>query len=228
MTSGRTTMDAFEQETCKVIVDGKVYTMTQYKNMLKAKKKEENKDKPKKKKEVKKTNDNFVADEINKIMKPITILKSLSAYYDHAYRQWGTIGKQLLENRHVRPHFVSYRVNVRELEKLITDIDKMKNERAVFQFIEKLVWKIEDIKELIVKIMDGAKRSGYLDAYKDHECISGKGRRLGLKTLGKKSLKGIGQMEDAMEKFKKIVTDGIDPLEYSSYISFNSKRRLGL
>ena len=218
MTSGRTTMDAFEQETCKVILDGKVYTMTQYKKMLKAKKREENKDKPKKK-EVKKTNDNFVADEINKIMKPITILKSLSAYYDHAYRQWGTIGKQLLENRHVRPHFVSYR---------ITDIDKMKNERAVFQFIEKLVWKIEDIKELIAKIMDGAKRSGYLDAYKDHECISGKGRRLGLKTLSKKSLKGIGQMEDAMEKFKKIVTDGIDPLEYSSYISFNSKRRLGL
>jgi hypothetical protein len=221
------TMDSLERSTCKVVVDGKTYTMTQYKNMLKKAKAANNAEaKPKKKKA--KKEENFIESEIKRIMQPITTLKSLSAYYDHAYRQWGKIGNEILENRHVRPHFVHYRVNVSELERLIDSITQYKNERAVFQYIEKLIWKIEDIKELIVNIMEGAKKSGYLQAYKNHEAINGKGRRLGLQTLANKSLKTIGQMEDAIEKLKKIVNDGIDPFEYETHISPSNRRRLGL
>jgi hypothetical protein len=221
------TMDSLERSTCKVVVDGKTYTMTQYKNMLKKAKAANNAEaKPKKKKA--KKEENFIESEIKRIMQPITTLKSLSAYYDNAYRQWGKIGNEILENRHVRPHFVHYRVNVSELERLIDSITQYKNERAVFQYIEKLIWKIEDIKELIVNIMEGAKKSGYLQAYKNHEAINGKGRRLGLQTLANKSLKTIGQMEDAIEKLKKIVNDGIDPFEYETHISPSNRRRLGL
>ena len=141
------TMDSLERSTCKVVVDGKTYTMTQYKNMLKKAKATNNAEaKPKKKKA--KKEENFIESEIKRIMQPITTLKSLSAYYDHAYRQWGKIGNEILENRYVRPHFVHYRVNVRELESLIDSITQYKNEKAVFQYIEKLIWKIEDIKEL--------------------------------------------------------------------------------
>ena len=42
-----------------------------------------------------------------------TALKSLSAYYDHAYKQWGTIGQTILNLKEIRPTFVSYRVKVR-------------------------------------------------------------------------------------------------------------------
>lgn len=223
------TMDSLERSTCKVVVDGKTYTMTQYKNMLKKAKAASNAEaeaKPKKKKA--KKEENFIESEIKRIMQPITTLKSLSAYYDHAYRQWGKIGNEILENKHVRPHFVHYRVNVRELESLIDSITQYKNEKAVFQYIEKLIWKIEDIKELIVDIMEGAKESGYLQAYKNHEAINGKGRRLGLQTLVNKSLKTIGQMEDAIERLKKFVNDGIDPLEYEEHVSASARRRLGL
>jgi hypothetical protein len=221
------TMDSLEISTCKVTVDGKTYTMTQYKNMLKKAKAANNAEaKPKKKKA--KKEENFIESEIKRIMQPITTLKSLSAYYDHAYRQWGKIGSEILENKHVRPHFVHYRVNVRELESLIDSITQYKNEKAVFQYIEKLIWKIDDIKELIVDIMEGANESGYLQAYKNHEAINGKGRRLGLQTLVNKSLKTIGQMEDAIEKLKKFVNDGIDPLEYEEHVSASTRRRLGL
>lgn len=218
-------MDSFERESCKVVVDGKTYTMTQYKKMMK--KKTEN-NQPKKKAKKKNKEDDFLVEEINKMMHPITILKSMSSYYDHAYRQWGTIANQILNNRYIKPHFIQYRIKVRELDKLINEIKEMKNERAVYQYVEKLMWKVEDIKELTINIINGVNESGFLVVYKTHEAINGKGRRLGLKTLAHKSLKSIGQMEDAIDKLKKIVEEGIDPFEYGNYVSANSRRRLGL
>jgi hypothetical protein len=168
-----------------------------------------------------------VAEEIENLLKPITTLKSLAAYYDHAYKQWGTIGKQILEHHKIRPHFVFYRAALRDLEKLLDDIQMMskKNEKAAYQFVEKTAWKAEDIKTHINNIMSGAAESGLLEAYKTHECINGKGRRLGLRTLANKSLKSVSQLEDAIEALKKIADNGVDPMNYGEHMTARTRAR---
>ena len=225
MASGYTSMSSMERETCKITVNGKSYTMAEYKKMLKEKKEAEGKKTKKRKKVVKEIS--AVAMEIEKMLKPITTLKSLSAYYDHAYRQWGTIANEILEHHKIRPHFVRYRVNVSELSSLVEEVQKMakRNEKAAYQYVEKIAWKLEDIKIHIQNIIKGAVESGFMEAYKHEECINGKGRRLGLQTLANKSLKAVSQLEDVIGTLKKIADNGTDPFEVGTHMSAKTRAR---
>lgn len=221
------------KETDYIIVNGVKMTIEDWKKSVLEKQKERRGKKrflkiEKPKKEVKTKKEVVeVAEEIENLLKPITTLKSLAAYYDHAYKQWGTIGKQILEHHKIRPHFVFYRAALRDLEKLLDDIQMMskKNEKAAYQFVEKTAWKAEDIKIHINNIMSGAAESGLLDAYKTHECINGKGRRLGLRTLANKSLKSVSQLEDAIEALKKIADNGVDPMNYGEHMTARTRAR---
>jgi hypothetical protein len=221
------------KETDFIIVNGVKMTIGDWKKSVTEKQKERRGKKrflkiEKPKKEVKETKEiSAVAEEIENLLKPITTLKSLAAYYDHAYKQWGTIGKQILEHHKIRPHFVFYRAALRDLEKLLDDIQMMskKNEKAAYQFVEKTAWKAEDIKTHINNIMSGAAESGLLEAYKTHECINGKGRRLGLRTLANKSLKSVSQLEDAIEALKKIADNGVDPMNYGEHMTARTRAR---
>ena len=161
------------------------------------------------------------------MLKPITTLKSLSAYYDHAYRQWGTIANEILEHHKIRPHFVHYRVNVSELSSLVEEVQKMakRNEKAAYQYVEKIAWKLEDIKEHITNLMNGAVESGLMELYKNEECINGKGRRLGLQTLAGKTFKAISQLEDAIGTLKKIADEGTDPFSVGDHMSARTRAR---
>lgn len=215
-----------ERETCKITVGGVTYTMAEYKKLKKdAEKNAKSKKVKKKKKAVKEIS--AVAMEIDKMLKPITILKSLSAYYDHAYRQWGTIANEILENRKIAPHFIKYRVNVTELDSIVADVQKMtkRNEKAAYQYVEKITWKLEGIKEHITNLMKGAVDSGLMELYKNEECINGKGKRLGLQTLASKTFKAIGQLEDAIGTLKKIADDGTDPFSVGDHMSARARAR---
>ena len=216
-----------------IVVNGEKMTIKAWKQMVADKQKDRRgkkrflkNDKPKKvEKKVKEIS--IVAAEVEKMMKPITALKSFAAYYDHAYRQWGTIANNILQHRKIRPHFVFYRVSVGELERLIEDIEKMAkgNEKAAYQYVEKTAWKLEDIKTHIQNIIKGAVESGYMEAYKHEECINGKGRRLGLQTLANKSLKAISQMEDVIGTLNKIADNGTDPFEVGTHMTAKTRAR---
>ena len=216
-----------------IIVDGVKMTIKEYKASVAEKQKERRgkkrwlkAEKPKKvEKEEKEIS--VVAAEVEKMMKPITALKSFAAYYDHAYRQWGTIANNILQHHKIRPHFVFYRVSVGELENLIFDIQKMakRNEKAAYQFVEKTAWKLEDIKIHIQNIIKGAVESGFMEAYKHEECINGKGKRLGLQTLANKSLKAVSQLEDVIGTLKKIADNGTDPFEVGTHMTAKTRAR---
>jgi hypothetical protein len=216
-----------------IVVNGEKMTIKAWKQMVADKQKDRRgkkrflkNDKPKKV-EKKEKEISIVAAEVEKMMKPITALKSFAAYYDHAYRQWGTIANNILQHRKIRPHFVFYRVSVGELERLIEDIEKMAkgNEKAAYEYVEKTAWKLEDIKTHIQNIIKGAVESGYMEAYKHEECINGKGRRLGLQTLANKSLKAISQLEDVIGTLKKIADNGTDPFEVGTHMSAKTRAR---
>lgn len=216
-----------------IIVNGEKMTIKEWKERVAAKQKERrgkkrflDLSKPKKV-EKKEREISLVVEEIEKMMKPIKALKSFSAYYDNAHRQWGTIADDILQHRKIRPHFVFYRVSIGELERLIDDINKMskRNEKAAYQYVEKVAWKLEDIKNHITNIMNGAHESGFLEAYKNEECINGKGRRLGLQTLVNKALMAISQLEDVIGTLKHIADDGVDVFSAGDHMSLREKAR---
>ena len=223
------------ETSCTVKVGDKVMTIKEYKAYVKAKKNEKliakgrkpKEDKPKKRKKDTVKEISAVAWQIEKMMKPITTLKSFAAYYDHAYRQWGTIARDILNLREIRQPFVFYRVKIGELERLIDDIQRMakRNEKAAYQYVEKIAWKLDDIKTDIENIRKGIQTSGVIQQHKNHECINGTGRRLGLQTLVGKSFTAISQLEDVIGSLKKIADDGTDPFMVGDHMSPKSRSR---
>lgn len=197
-------------KTTFVVVNGVRYTIKDYKKMMKEKNGKTKKSK-KAKKDVNENAFDFCT-EIEKMLSNLKILKSLSAYYDNAHRQWGTIADGILNHRLIRPNFVSYRVKIRECESLINSIKKEKT-TDVFQLMRSLAWKLDEVKTCIDSIVDGAKKSGYLDI--DSEAITGKGRRLGLKTLCQRATKSLLKLQNLIEEINKIADNGVDPLAYN-------------
>ena len=229
MASKRTSMASMEAST-KIIVDGIETTLEEYRKIIRDKKNKGKTKTAKRKRKKTKTELSELSNEIETLIRQMSVLKSFAAYYDNAYRQWGTIANDILECKLIKAPFVKYRVCIREIDGLLDEVKAMakRNERATFQYIEKISWKLQDIKKHITSIMSGARESGYLEAYKNHEAINGKGRRLGLQTLVSKAFKTVGQIEDTITRVNQIVDDGVDPFKYAEHLSFNARRRLSL
>ena len=146
---------------CYIEVNGVKMTEKQYKEYRKAK--EEAKPKKKSKKKVFKVSNvdvkeiSGVAAEIEKLLKPITTLKSIQVYKNHAYRSWGTIANEILSHKCISRPMSTYCVKYGELNALLSEIQKMakRNERAAYQYVEKMAWKLDDIKTDIKAIMKG-------------------------------------------------------------------------
>lgn len=215
---------------CYIEINGVKMTEKQYKEFRKQKLAASTKKAKKPKKQPKDINTkeiSGVALQIEKMLKPLTTLKSFSAYYDHAYRQWGTIARDILNLKEIRPHFVFYRVKVRELEALLDDIQKMakRNERAAYQYVEKMAWKLDDIKTDINNISKGVNTSGVIQQHRNHECINGTGRRLGLATLMGRTFKAISEIEDVIGTLQKIADNGVDVMNEGAHMSPRARAR---
>lgn len=215
---------------CYIEINGVKMTEKEYKEFRKQKLAASTKKVKKSKRKPKDVNTkeiSAVALHIEKMLKPLTTLKSFSAYYDHAYRQWGTIARDILNLREIRPHFVFYRVKVRELEALLGDIQKMakRNERAAYQYVEKMAWKLDDIKTDINNISKGVNTSGVIQQHRNHECINGTGRRLGLATLMGRTFKAISEIEDVIGTLQKIADNGVDVMNEGAHMSPRARAR---
>ena len=210
------------------------------------KKKTTKKRKPKK--EVKEIS--ILAFEIEKLTKKLPVLKSLAAYYDNSHRQWGTIMNEILKPRNISKPFVCFRVKMRELESLINDINMMSkhNEKAAYQYVEKIAWKLEDIKADITELQDGVNKNnvevkgmenvmdengkmsmkivqGVIYKYANHECMNGKGRRLGLMTLMNRSFKALVELDIIVRQMKKIADEGVDVMNVGDHMTYRTRSR---
>lgn len=219
------TTESIEKETCTIIINGEKLTMAEYKKSLKASKKTTKKtDKPvnDEPKEV-----SVVASTIEQLVKPMTALKSLQVYKTHAYRSWGTIANEIMAYRPIKRAMASYCVKFSEFNDLMKQIKNLakKNEKAIYQYVEKLSWKLDDMKADITAISKAVNESGVCNTFKGHEAINGVGRQLGLKTVITKCLANISTMEEAIKTLQDIVDKGTDPFKYGEHMSFVSRKR---
>ena len=181
-----------------------------------------------KKTEKKEKEISLIASEIEKMLKPMITLKSVQVYKNHAYRSWGTIANEILAHKGISKPMAEYCVRLGELNKLIEDIQEMakKNEKAAYQYVEKMAWKLDDMKQDILNIIKGVENSGVCERFKDHEAIYGEGRQLGLRTVVMKSLNTIGELEGIIARLKEIADNGVDPFKYGEHMTAKSRARV--
>ena len=164
-----------------IIVNGVRMSMDDYKKVIKEKKSKLNIKKPKKVL----TEINLLPSDIKEMMKKVKLIKSLSAYYDNGYKQWGNVAKFIINLDEIRKPFVLYRAKAREIQKTMEEISAIskRNDKSVFQYIRTLSYQLDDLCTQMDLLFKGVSRSGVVAHYANHECIVGCGRRLGCKHL---------------------------------------------
>lgn len=156
--------------------------------------------------------------EIKVMMRNVRVLKSLIAYHEHGYRQWGTIATMLMGLREIKQPFNNVVVNTKQAIRLIDKINKIAkdNDRDVFQYVKKLSWKLDDVKTELDTLVKGIGSSGVINQFGNHECINGTGKRLGLKILTQRSYKAIDELSAICAKLDNIEKNGVDIFEYNT------------
>lgn len=205
-------------EACNmIVVNGVKMSLKDYRKQIKLRKEEKEKKAGKKKKKAQPNELVLLSTEIKEMTKKIRLIKSLSAYYNNAYRQWGTIANDILEKKEIKSPFLHFRLKVCGMIETLDTIMKIakKGDRSVFQFFEKLSYQLDDVQICIDKLCSGIVKSNVLELYKEHECINGCTRRLGLKALVARSFSATKDLKIIIEKCRKISNGNSEPLHYS-------------
>ena len=182
-------------QTDVIYVNGKKMTQKELKAMIKAKSLDS---KPKKK--AKKTAIQEIPSWVKTIVRHAGPIKSLAAYYDNGYKQWGNIARVVIQEPQIYRPFLAFRSKVCDMTSIINDINIIgkHDEKAIFAYLQKLSWKLDDIKKDMDSLFHAVQESGVLDTFKDRECINGTGRRLGLAILMERTYQSIRNMNDTI------------------------------
>lgn len=200
----------YQPKTIKVggkVVDAKEYKKQQMSAMKK---------KRKGKKDA--TSITILPSEIKSMMRNVRVLKSLVAYHEHGYRQWGRIANLLMGLREIKSPFNNVVINTKQAIRLIEKIDAIakSNDKDVFQYVRKLSWKLDDVRNELDTLVKGITSSGVIMQFGNHECINGNGRRLGLQVLTQRSYKAIDELSVICSRLDEIEKNGVDIFEYST------------
>ena len=170
----------YSLESSKTItVDGKVMKLTDYKKLMRQRSKKTKKTTAvtKKKHETEIT---VLPNEVKNLMKKnAKLVKSLSAYYNNGYRQWGTVAKNIINLKGISTPFTKVNNLSIELNQIFDDINRIAkgNEKAAYQYVLKYSWKLDDLRTSMDELYNGVTESGVLQQFGDREGINGEGRR---------------------------------------------------
>lgn len=193
-----------------ITVNGATYSEKEWKKLHKKATKRTNVVNPKTIKQL--------AIEIKNMLKQVKVLKSLVAYHTHGYRQWGTIATTIMNNREIKTPFAQVVIKAKQAERLVKKIDTIakKNDYDVFQFVNQLQLRLEELTTELNLLVCGINNSHVTKVYKDHECINGEGKRLGLRVLCLRSNKAIDELEIICQRLWDMQEKGVDVFEYDT------------
>lgn len=179
-------------------VNGKVMLISEYKKIVAEKKKATGKKKKTARRKKSGTEISILPQYIKMLLRGAKVMDSLSAYYKHGYRQWGTICKDIINLKDIQGPFIRYTMSAKEANKVINDINDIAkhNSKSVFAYVRKLSWKLEDVAKDMDDLRKGVTNSGVLNSpMQTHECINGTGRRLGLNILMTRTDEAVKQLK---------------------------------
>lgn len=130
---------------------------------------------------------------------------SIISYRTHAYRQWGTIANEVLDD--VRVGNAIFRVVAanKAIEERKAEIAKAQG-KDIFQLIELLGYQVDDLADACQRLGIAIGNSAICSKYKKHECVSGSkdGKRLGLIQLQRKTMQTINGLDQTMAELKMV------------------------
>lgn len=157
---------------------------------------------------------------IKRVIKTSAPIYSLSAYWDNGYQQWGTkVREFVFQNRYIRPSFVKFRCDVRDLTNITKELDVLCNKRDkdAFQFAEKLCYKLMDISDDLKNLNKAIYDSNICNLFPNEKFIFETGRRLGLRELAVRACSATYQMEDLIKEIEGYKEDAYGDIEYDPY-----------
>ena len=191
------TISSFEKAQT-IEVNGQVMTIAEYKKMIAKKKKANGKKKATRRNKKSPTGITILPKDIKIMLRGAKVMTSLSAYYKHGYRQWGSICKTILNLKDIQSPFVRYTMSAKAVNEVINEINEIAkhNSKSVFAYVRKLSWKLDDVAKDMKALQEGINKSGVLySPMQTHECINGTGRRLGLNILMQRTSDAIKELE---------------------------------
>lgn len=158
--------------------------------------------------------------DIKALMRNVKVLKSITAYHRHGYRQWGTIARDIMRMPQIASPFLNVVLRTKDVNDKIDEIEQIckKGDKAVFQFVEKMTYQLDDLNKNLDNLLYGITKSGVLSStMQNHECIVGSkdGKRLGLKTLVERGDKAISEIGRIINKLEEIAHKGVNPMDYT-------------
>ena len=214
------TISSFEKAQT-IEVNGQVMTIAEYKKMLAEKKKANGKKKATRRNKKNPTEITILPKDIKIMLRGAKVMTSLSAYYKHGYRQWGTICKTILNLKEIQSPFVRYTMSAKAVNEVINEINDIAkhNSKSVFAYVRKLSWKLEDVAKDMKALHDGVNKSGVLNSpMQTHECINGTGRRLGLNILMQRTDEAIKELEIIVNNLQYIADNYTTTFEKAAII----------
>lgn len=198
-----------------VTINGKTYTQKEFNKMLR----EKGLIKPKKKVKKQVTDIQLQTIDIKGLFKGVRLLKSFDAYYHNGYRQWGRVAKDVIHgNDEIRKPFTKFVAKYDEVEEIMQQVEKvgMKSEKAVYQYMETLGYRIDDIIQILTELSHAISKNDILGRYGEHKFVNEVGRRLGLRELMSRVCRGCIDMQKIIIQCGAYSTQGIDPFEYTT------------
>ena len=102
--------------------------------------------------------------EIKEIMKNLKVLRSIVAYRKNGYKQWGKIAKGVINAPQIASPFLNTTIKINEVNSTLADIENIakKGEKAVYQFVEKLQYRLDETQKCLDELLFAITKSGVL------------------------------------------------------------------
>lgn len=123
----------------------------------------------------------------------VKVVSNLVSYYNNGFRMWGGIHRQIMDEPSISRAYFDFIRRERETRRLVDEIGRIRG-RSVYEVIRKLAWEVEDMAISLENLTKVVGSSGVINQNLSHECISGEGRRLGLRTLMSRSLPSVRKL----------------------------------
>ncbi len=128
---------------------------------------------------------------------------SIISFRTHAYRQWGIIANEVLDDVRVGNAIFKVVAANKAIEERKAEIAKAQG-KDVFQLIELLGYQVDDLKSACERLGISIANSAICSKYRKHECVCGSkdGKRLGLTQLQRKTMSTINGLDQTMAELK--------------------------
>ena len=193
---------SFDYQPQTIIVNGVTMTMAEYNKKVRALKKAK-----RKKKELNEIQ--LLPTDIKTLMRNVKVFKSLVAFYNNGYKQWGTIHRQVLNIDDMGGKFIFVKSSILEINSIIEEICSIakKREKSVYAYVQKLSYKMNDVKTRLQALYDVVIGTNIINSpFANHEIINGTGRRLGLKILMYKTSDAINEIDAIISRLNEMST----------------------